>query len=220
MNAALMTSAEKSVAEETVSKAVFDNLKSLHEKEVGQLKERLIRCHADMDNLRKRTSKEREEIVKFANETLISNMLPILDNFEHAWKASEQSEDFESFRKGIQMIYQQLMSVLTDSGLEKIQAKGEQFDPRFHHAVATDWKEDIDENRVIDVMREGFLYQGRVIRPAMVRVNKKPEKSEGVSMKPNPNIQPEPLSEMETTVSEEAEIDEINGEGESSEEKE
>jgi len=179
---------------------VLSHLQTLHEKtekELSAMKERLLRAHADMDNLRKRTAKDKEDIRNFANENLISALLPILDNFDHAWKAAEMAPDFQQFRQGIYLIYQQLMKVLTETGLDTIEALGQPFDPKFHEAVSTDKKENTPDNQITDIIRKGYIFKKRVIRPTLVRVNKIAEKAQGShpnAIRPNPLIQGEPLA--------------------------
>ena len=187
---------EPSVEEET-SSAVLDNLRQIHEREVRGMKENLLRTRADMENLRKRMAKEKQDMIKFANEGLISNLLPVLDNFQHAEEAAEKTSDLQSFKQGMDMIYQQMLKALNEAGLEKMNSMNKPFDPKYHDAIATGYDENIEENHVMDVVREGYILKDRVLRPAMVRVNRKPEKNDKKSgaMKPNPSIKPEPLKE-------------------------
>lgn len=185
--------------EDAMSGAILENLKRIREREIREtqsLKDMLLRSQADMDNLRKRTVKEREETVKFANENLICSLLPILDDFDHAWKIPESSQDLQTFQKGISLIYQQLIKVLGESGLEKIDDVDTPFDPKNHEAITTEYHEDKPENYVTHIIRKGYRMKGRLIRPALVKVNKKPEKAETPhhgTLRPNPNIKGEPL---------------------------
>jgi len=187
--------------EENLNEAVLENLKQIHERDIQKLKERLLRSHADLENLRKRSSRERQETIKFANESLISYILPVLDNFTHAFQASEKTGDLDSYKEGIELIYRQLMKVLEESGLEAIESMEKPFDPHFHEAISTEYREETPDNQVIDVVRSGYLLKGRVIRPAMVRVNKKPQeaKARESAVKPNPKIKPEPLEQPDQT---------------------
>lgn len=185
------------VREPVAGEKDLESFKKIHESEVMTLRERLLRTHADMDNLRKRARREREEIIKFANESLVSYILPVLDNFSHALKASESEEveDAESFKQGVGLIHQQLLKILLESGLEKIDAEEKEFDPHLHEAMSTTYDENLPENLVMEVLRDGYIFNGRIIRPAMVRVNIKPQKTKTSShaVKPNPKIKPEPL---------------------------
>lgn len=174
---------------------VIDNLKQIHEREVKELKERLLRAHADLDNLRKRTARERQDVIRFANENMISNFLPIVDNFYHAVKSMEKSDDPVAVMGGIRLIYDQMIRILKESGLEVIDAQDKPFDPRYHEAMAVSYDEDFPENQVLEVFREGYQLNDRVLRPAMVRVNKKPEEEKAIreTIKPGPEIEPESL---------------------------
>jgi molecular chaperone GrpE len=176
---------------------VIENLKQIHEREMKNFQDRLLRAHADLDNFRKRSVRERQELVKFANESLISYLLPVLDNFSHALGADQNSEDVESYRKGVELIYQQMLKVFTESGLEKIEAMNKPFDPSFHEAMATEYDANAPENHVLQVLRDGYMLRGRLLRPALVRVNKKPETDTTPRqiLIPNPEILPEPLEQ-------------------------
>jgi len=177
--------------------SVIENLKQIHEREVGRLNDRLLRAHADLDNFRKRTTRERQELIKFANESLISYLLPVLDNFTHAGMMNGKIEDVETYQKGIDMIFQQMLKVLYESGLEKIEALNMPFDPTIHEAVSTDYSDDIPENQILQVLRDGYKLKGRLLRPALVRVNRKSEldKTSKQSLLSNPEIIPEPLEQ-------------------------
>ncbi len=130
---------------------------------------RLLRTQADFDNFRRRSRQEREELLKFASEGLITELLPVLDNFDRAFAAADKTgKDFVS---GVQMIYRQLKEVLAKEGLEEIAAEGEEFDPNKHEAIMQ-VEADADENIVVEEMRKGYTLKGKVIRPAMVKVAK------------------------------------------------
>ncbi len=188
--------------EAPIQSAVLEKIEKHYHREVENLKKRLLRTRADLDNFRKRTTRDRQELVKFANETLLATLLPVLDNFSHALKAADTTTDFASLKKGIKLIHQQMLKILQESGLVKIDASHQPFDPHFHEAMATNYMEDIPENRILEILRDGYTLKGRVLRPAMVRVNKKPPEAEVAShtaLKPNPNIKPEPLNTPDPT---------------------
>ncbi|MBN1900975.1 nucleotide exchange factor GrpE [Candidatus Sumerlaeota bacterium] len=195
LNASMRAEPLEPVKEDHVQ--VIDNLRQIHEREVKELNDRMLRIHADLDNFRKRTGRERQEIVKFANENMIYNLLPVLDNFYHAVKSMEQSDDPNAIMSGVRLIYDQLIRILKDSGLSAIEAAGKSFDPKFHEAMSISHQEDIPENQVVEVFREGYQLHDRILRPAMVRVNKKSgeDKASGDSAHPAKEIKPEPLNE-------------------------
>lgn len=130
---------------------------------------RLVRLQADFENYRKRILREREDLLKYAGEQLITELLPVLDNFERALAAGREST--EGFYEGVEMIYRQLGDLLKAQGLAPVPALGEKFDPGRHEAVA--WEETGEEsqdNIVIKEFRKGYCLKEKVIRPAMVVV--------------------------------------------------
>jgi molecular chaperone GrpE len=135
-----------------------------------------IRVSADLDNYRKRAARERQEAVKFANEALLEKLVPILDNFDMALAAltSAQSAGMESVQAGITMIHQQLRKVMSDAGLEEIDAAGKVFDPNFHEAISQQETADVREGHVVQQVRKGYKLRERLLRPAAVIVAKKP----------------------------------------------
>src|SRR6266478_4959864 len=100
--------------------------------------ERLLRSTADFDNFKKRAAREKQDAIKYANESLLQKLIPILDNFEMAQSATQvaRTDAAQSLQTGVNMIYQQLKNALTDAGLEELDATGKTFDPNFHEAVS------------------------------------------------------------------------------------
>ncbi len=129
---------------------------------------RLLRMQADFENYRKRVAREREDLLKYANEQLIMALLPVIDNFDRALSA--KNDNSEKLLAGVEMISRQLCDILAKEGLEAVPAVGEQFNPEFHEAVMKEETGDYPENTVTEELRRGYLYKGRVIRPAMVKV--------------------------------------------------
>src|SRR5438552_6039444 len=138
--------------------------------------ERLLRTTADFDNFKKRAGREKQEAIKFANESLLQKLVPVLDNFDMALAAaqSEQTEAAQSLQTGINMIYQQLRNVLIEAGLEEIDATGKPFDPNLHEAVCQKETSELPEGHVIQQMRKGYKLRDRLLRPASVVVSKAP----------------------------------------------
>lgn len=128
----------------------------------------LLRIQADFDNFRKRTLKEKEDIRGFATESLLTLLLPVLDNFQRALQSPPGNS--QEFAAGVKMIYRQLMEVLENEGLEVIDALGEEFDPNLHEAVMQEEGSGQPDNTVSEELRRGYLFKGRLIRPAMVKV--------------------------------------------------
>jgi len=138
--------------------------------------ERLLRTTADFDNFKKRAAREKIEAGQYANYSLISKLLPVLDNFEMALVAAQNAEGDKlgALQSGVVMIQQQLKAALTETGLEEINAAGQPFDPNFHEAVSEQESADIPEGHVLQQLRKGYKLKERLLRPATVVVAKKP----------------------------------------------
>lgn len=137
--------------------------------------DRYVRAVADLENFKKRATRERLEGIKFANESLLQELIPVLDNFDMALTASrcDQTGTAESLQAGITMIHQQLKKALTDAGLEEVDALGKPFDPNLHEAVSQQETNDVPEGQVLQQLRKGYKLRDRLIRPATVVVSKK-----------------------------------------------
>ncbi|MDA8096635.1 MAG: nucleotide exchange factor GrpE [Desulforudis sp.] len=147
-------------------------LREMLAREQEQLEEcrgRLVRLQADFDNFRRRTRQEKEQWFRQASEDLVNALLPVLDNFERAIKAP--GGDLQNFTTGVQMIRRQLDEVLAEHGLEPMVSEGADFDPECHECVERVTAPDQSDNAVVEELRRGYYYRGKVLRPAMVRVN-------------------------------------------------
>lgn len=134
------------------------------------LEQRYLRLQADFDNHRRRTRKEQQEFAQYAAKGLITQLLPVLDNYQRALDTRDQTDD--TFSVGIEMIYKQLISVLEQEGLAEIEAEQQQFDPQYHEAVMQVTTDEYPDNTVIEVLQRGYKLKDKVIRPAMVKVAK------------------------------------------------
>jgi molecular chaperone GrpE len=132
----------------------------------------LRRLQADFDNYRKRTLREQTARTASASQALVAKLLPVLDNFELAVSAAEQSRDFDRMLQGVEMVLGALRAVLEGEGLVKIEAEGKPFDPERHEAVIAVEQEDAEPGMVVDIVRTGYELGGKVLRPAMVKVAK------------------------------------------------
>jgi molecular chaperone GrpE len=132
----------------------------------------LRRLQADFDNYRKRTLREQTARAASASQALVTRLLPVLDNFELAVSAAEQSRDFDRMLKGVEMVFGELREVLEGEGLVKIEAEGKPFDPERHEAVIAVEQEDTEPGMVVGIVRTGYELRGKVLRPAMVKVAK------------------------------------------------
>lgn len=137
--------------------------------------DRYLRAAADLDNARKRAQREREEYVRFANESLLREILPVLDNFDRALGAARQSSEVESFAAGVELIQRELLRVLEKFGVTPYTALGQPFDPERHEAVQRVVKPDVPDMTVVQETLRGYLLNGRVLRPAMVVVAVPPD---------------------------------------------
>ncbi len=141
--------------------------------QVNTLSERLLRTRADFENFRKRTARERDELVQLAHADLVAQLLSVLDNFELALSSSAAATtDANALLEGVQMIQSQLLTALGSLGLEKIEAKGEIFNPHLHEAVGVVEASGAKENTVVEVLRPGYMLKTKVLRPAMVKVSR------------------------------------------------
>lgn len=132
---------------------------------------RYLRAQADFDNFRRRTMKEKEELSQYATAKLVTQLLPVVDNFERALTANAEAAQGDSFAKGVDMIYRQLQQVLEAEGLKAMAPVGEPFDPEHHQAIMTVETGEHDEGIVVEVMQTGYWLKDKVIRPAMVKVS-------------------------------------------------
>ena len=162
--------AEKS-AEET-SDNCDDKVKKL-EAELQEWKNSYTRKLAEFQNFTKRKENEVAEMRKYASEGIIVKLLDNIDNLERAVDASKESQNFDSLIEGVNMILNNLKNLLTEEGVEEIEAAGKEYDPYEHKAMITENKEELDDNVVVQVFQKGYKMKGKVVRPAMVTVNKK-----------------------------------------------
>ena len=135
--------------------------------EKSDLMDRLLRRQAEFDNFRRRAEREKSEVLEYAGAESVSAILPILDDFERALKVECTGKEYA---RGMEMIYQRLSEALKKLGLEPITAKGQKFDPHFHHAVDMVETDDVEDHTVLDEYQQGYKFRGRLLRPAMVKV--------------------------------------------------
>lgn len=128
----------------------------------------MLRLRADFDNFRRRSAKEREELAAVVTQGILTDMLPLLDNFERALLA--EGSDLDSFRAGVSMIYKQMQEALAKNGLEVIDTKDKKFDPNFHQAVMRVQDPEKEDDTIEQELQKGYMAKGRVIRPSMVQV--------------------------------------------------
>jgi len=130
---------------------------------------RHLRLRADFDNMRRRQQLDREAAEKYRAQSLLSDLLPVLDNFERALQVETSSEETASIIKGIEMVYRSLLEAT--EGLQVIKAEGEQFDPNIHQAVMQEQDSEKETGVVLRELQKGYILKDRVLRPTMVSVN-------------------------------------------------
>ena len=161
---------EGEAAEEEAKEAEAEKAEEEAKKAEEAESERYMRLMAEFQNFKRRVAKEKSDIHAYANEKIVSDLLPVLDNFERA--LSTETED-EGYAKGMQLIFEQLKTALGNAGLEEIKAMDEEFDPNVHNAVMTETIEDKEDGTVTKVLQKGYRLKDKVVRPSMVAVNKK-----------------------------------------------
>lgn len=137
--------------------------------DLEELRQAMLRSQADFANYRKRIEKERFEDSKRATARVIEGLIPVIDGFEHALAAHRETE-YENYRKGFELIYKQLLDNVTKLGVERIDPMGKPFDPHLHQAMDRTETTKEKDGTVLQVFQPGYVFHGRVLRPAMVRV--------------------------------------------------
>jgi molecular chaperone GrpE len=137
-------------------------------------KDRLLRLHAEMENLRARTSREISENARYAALPLMRDLLPVVDNIERAIEAAEKQGDSESLLAGFKLVHQQLLNVISQHNCVKIEALGQPFDPQFHAAILQQPSDQVPANHVSLVAQAGYKLHDRVVRPAQVIISTGP----------------------------------------------
>jgi len=138
-----------------------------------ELSDKVLRVSAEMQNMRRRYDEEISKIYKYDGEDLAKKLLPILDNFERAISLDDNNltEEQKKFLEGFKMIYASMLAILKEKGIVEIECLGKEFDPNFMDAILTDSIIEEEPNVVLDVLQKGYMYNDKVIRPAMVKVN-------------------------------------------------
>jgi molecular chaperone GrpE len=131
-----------------------------------------VRAQAEIENIIKRNKKEKEEWIKYSTETLIKDLLPVIDNLEKAISHSNKEDSLQALREGVELTLKGLKSTLSKSGLEEVVSLGKPFDPNFHHAVSEQEDKNTEPGVVINEFQKGYSLHQRLIRPAMVIISK------------------------------------------------
>ena len=160
---------EESNCEDNVSDINDELQEKKLQEEIDVLNEQYQRLQAEYSNYRRRTQQEKETIGLFANEKILEELIPAIDNMERALQACENKED--TMYQGIDMVYKQLQSTLTKFGVEEIEALDCDFDPNLHLAVMQESVEGVDANKIVMVLQKGYKLGTKVLRASMVKVS-------------------------------------------------
>jgi len=164
------TAEEGQVVEEVEAEIVEETDPATHV-QLQEANEKYLRLYAELENFRRRSRLDMEAAQKYRAQDLITNILPILDNFERAIGVEVETEEATAMKQGMEMIYNQLQAALKDEGVEVISALGEQFDPNFHQSIMLAEEPDVASNEVVEEFQKGYILKDRLIRPTMVKVN-------------------------------------------------
>ena len=149
------------------------------ENEVSDLKDKLLRRAAEFENYKRRSENDQLNLIKYAAETFIIKLLPVIDDFERSLQHIDNSKDIESLKLGLKLIYEKLMKVLDEQGVKKIESVGQPFDVDYHEALMQRKAEDAAPHTVLDEIEKGYMYKDRVIRHAKVIVSEDQEEHVG-----------------------------------------
>jgi molecular chaperone GrpE len=162
---------------ESETAALKQQLKS-KELEAKNIYDRLLRQTAELDNFKKRTARERDDAIRFANEALIKDLLPVVDNLERAVAHASGGGNGKPLVEGVEMVLRQFLDVLIKHGAVQILAAGQAFDPAKHEAMAQVESDNHEPNSVVEELQKGYLYRTRLLRPAIVSLDKAPGKKD------------------------------------------
>ncbi len=141
-------------------------------RQLAEAQDQLLRNRAEFDNYRKRRDREQMELSEYAGTELVRALLPVLDDFERALKASAGTEG--ELTKGIELIYNRLLDTLRKQGLEAFPTDGQKFDPNLHHAIKMVQNEELEDHTILQEYQRGYNFKGRLLRAAMVEVSVRP----------------------------------------------
>ena len=144
--------------------------------DLDRFRDLALRSQADFDNYKKRTAREKEEAIKYANASLLERLIAIVDNFELGLSAARAEGEGSAIYSGMSMVLKQLNDFLADNGLQPIAAEGQKFDPNLHEAIAHEPSAEIAEGVVIRQTRRGYRLKDRLLRPSSVVVSSGPAK--------------------------------------------
>jgi molecular chaperone GrpE len=148
------------------------------EKKAAENYDKYVRAVAELDNYRKRAIREKADAIKYGNENLLRDILPLVDSVDRALEHAGASDDFEAFKKGLKMLHEQLLCCLKKNGVEIIDTAGKDFDPNVHEAMLQVASDEHETGKVVNEFERGYLLNGRLLRPSKVCVCKRPDKED------------------------------------------
>jgi len=169
---------KKEVPLEKLTKAELIEKLKAGEESAKKYLDLYVRAQAEMDNLKKRLRREKEDFLKFANESLLKELLPVVDNLENALKHAQDEGSVDALREGIELTLKGMKDALSKAGVEEVKAIGERFDPNFHYAVSQEETDKVETGTVVQELQKGYVLNQRLLRPAMVVVSKNPQPGE------------------------------------------
>ena len=146
------------------------------EQQIEELKQKLLYQQADFENFKKLKAKEKQEVLRFGNETLIKELLPVIDNLERAIEHAGKTDEAKAIAEGVALTLNGFLKVLEKFDVTRIEAAGKKFDPNVHEAVYQEESDKVEPGTVIGEFQKGYVMDGRLLRPAMVSVAKRPER--------------------------------------------
>lgn len=139
------------------------------------LQQQILRLHADFDNTKKRLEKDKQEAIRFSNERLLIELLPVMDTLDRAMASLSEGHDPEKVKQGLKIAQSEMHELLEQHGVTLVKSVGQEFDPNLHEAVTMVETQDAKDGSVIDEIQKGYLLNGRLLRPSLVKVAKKIE---------------------------------------------
>jgi molecular chaperone GrpE len=158
--------------EEAVEELPFDE-KGRLTAELQEINDKYLRLYAEFENYKKRVNKDKEELIRYGNESLLYELLPAIDNLEMALNHASNNVS-EGLVQGVEITLKELQKTLEKFGLSVIEANGKPFNPLVHHAMTQVERDDVDEKTVVEEFRKGYMFRDKVLRPSLVAVSKKP----------------------------------------------
>jgi molecular chaperone GrpE len=146
------------------------------DRQIEELKEKILYQQADFENFKRLKAKEKQDVLRFGNETLVKELLPVIDNLERAIEHASKAEEAKGITEGVLLTLNGFLNLLHKFQVERVEAIGQKFDPNVHEAVYQEGRSDIEPGMVVGEFQKGYVMDGRLLRPAMVSVAKAPEK--------------------------------------------